>query len=175
MKHRWAIALSLLIFAMGIAMLLPKRIREKHPVISAVSPGSRQPGSAGTPLTAGSASPPTPLVKRPTESTEIAKLDLGSAQATVETQLDLLRRGRDEAFVATFLPSVAVTPDAIVACKKRVQAVAVRPDWEMAQDSVEQGRTVRRVSMFGKSMTGFHETGRRWLADALWCLPTGLP
>jgi hypothetical protein len=29
--------------------------------------------------------------------------------------------------------------------------------------------------MFGKSMTGFHEVDGRWLADAVWCLPVGLP
>jgi hypothetical protein len=29
--------------------------------------------------------------------------------------------------------------------------------------------------MFGKSMTGFHDVDGRWLADALWCLPVGLP
>jgi len=24
-------------------------------------------------------------------------------------------------------------------------------------------------------MTGFHEVDGRWLADAVWCLPVGLP
>lgn len=188
MKHRWAIALSLLIVAMGIAILLPKKIKERQPVVSGGSPGtvsptpihslaasSKQAGSAGTPPNASNGPPTTPLVKRSTDLDETAKLDVSSAQATVETQLDLLRRERDEAFAATFLPSVTVTPEATAACKKRVQAVAVRPDWEMAQDSTEQGHAVRRVSMFGKSMTGVHETGHRWLADALWCVPTGLP
>ncbi len=75
------------------------------------------------------------------------------------------------------LPAVQpqVTADAFAACRKRVRQVPVRPDWEMAEASASGGHRVIRVSMFGKSMTGFHEVDGRWLADALWCLPIGLP
>ena len=100
---------------------------------------------------------------------------LGSARATVDTQLMLLREGRDADFRATFLPTVAVTPEAIAACRRRIDQVPVKPDWEVAEDVVIDGHAVRRVSMFGKSMTGFHELSGRWLADAVWCVPTGLP
>jgi hypothetical protein len=101
------------------------------------------------------------------------KLDF--PQSTVETQLRLLHENRDADFRATFLPTVAVTPEAIAACKKRIDQVPVKPDWEMAEDAFVDGHAVKRVSMFGKSMTGFHDLGGKWLADAVWCVPTGLP
>ncbi len=101
------------------------------------------------------------------------KVDLHSPQATVQTQLDLLHGGSDEAFRATFLPSVqpSLTPDAIAACRRRVEHVPVRPDWEKAELSTGSAGRVLRVSMFGKSETGFHETAGQWLADAAWCVP----
>jgi hypothetical protein len=104
------------------------------------------------------------------------RVDLSSATKTVESQLALLREGRDAELRATFLPSVALDDAAIAACRKRVAQVPVRPDWEMAEDGRDdQGHAVRRVSMFGKGMTGFHEVGGRWLADRAWCVPIGLP
>ncbi len=104
-------------------------------------------------------------------------LDLSSPRSTVDTQLALLRSGDDAAFRQTFLERVRplVTPEAIAACRRRVEQVPVRPDWEMAESSSgPDGRAVR-VSMFGKSETGFHDVGGKWLADAVWCVPTGIP
>ena len=63
----------------------------------------------------------------------------------------------------------------IAGCRKKVASAVVMPDWEMAENEVVNGRRVRRVSMFGKSMTGFHEIDGRWLADAAWCVPVGVP
>ena len=101
-------------------------------------------------------------------------LELTSPAATVTTQIALLQANRGSDFRSTFLPSVQreVSDAALVACKRRVQSAAVLPDWEMAENSVVDGHRVQKVSMFGKSMTGFHEVSAgRWLADALWCLP----
>ena len=97
--------------------------------------------------------------------------------ATVQTELRLLEAGKQELFRQTFLRSVQpqVTTEAFEACRKRVQQVLVRPDWETAKPGKSRGHRVVRVSIFGKSMTGFHEVDGRWLADAVWCLPVGLP
>jgi hypothetical protein len=102
---------------------------------------------------------------------------LASPQATVQTELRLLEAGEQELFRQTFLAHVQaqVTNEAFAACRRRVRQVPVRPDWEMAEAGATAGHRVVRVSMFGKSMTGFHEVDGRWLADALWCLPTGVP
>lgn len=86
----------------------------------------------------------------------------------------LLAADRDDEFRNTFVSSIRdqVTPEAIAACKRKVVGKSVRPDWEVAESSVEGGQRVVRVSMFGKSMTGFHEEKLGiWLADAVWCLP----
>ncbi len=102
---------------------------------------------------------------------------LASPRATVQTELRLLEGGEQDLFRETFLPSLQsqVTAEAFAACRQRVRQVPVRPDWEMAEVSASGGHRVVRVSMFGKSMTGFHEVDGRWLADAVWCLPVGLP
>jgi hypothetical protein len=101
-------------------------------------------------------------------------LSLATPKDTVATQVRLLAEGDDEGFRATFLPDVRarVTPDAIRACKQRVAGRGVFPDWETAEDAVESGQRVRRVSMYGKSLTGFHEVATDvWLVDAVWCVP----
>jgi hypothetical protein len=102
---------------------------------------------------------------------------LASPTATVQTELRLLEVGNADLFRQTFLPSVQpqVTAEAFAACRRRVQQVPVRPDWETAEAGTSGGHRVVRVSMFGKSMTGFHEVDGRWLADGVWCLPVGLP
>ncbi len=101
------------------------------------------------------------------------------AEHAVADQLALIDAGNLSALRDTFTPDVRarVTADAFAACRVRIHQVPVRPDWEMAEDGTDDhGRPVRRVSMFGKSMTGFHEQpDGRWLADAVWCLPVGLP
>ncbi len=102
-------------------------------------------------------------------------VDLSSPKATVETQLRLLQEGKDDELRKTFLPSVGISADQLDACKKKIASSVVKPDWEMAEEEVVNGHRVRRVSMFGKSMTGFHDIGGKWLADALWCLPVGVP
>ncbi|HYR18107.1 MAG TPA: hypothetical protein VEQ15_01365 [Myxococcales bacterium] len=132
----------------------------------------------GTPA-ARPAAPPAPLAPPPAAIAP-AGLDpvmLASPQTTVETELRLLEGGKADLFRQTFLPSVQpqVTAEAFEACRKRVRQVPVRPDWETAEASTSGGHRVVRVSMFGKSMTGFHQVDRRWLADAVWCLPVGLP
>jgi hypothetical protein len=91
---------------------------------------------------------------------------------TVRTQVVLLLAHRDAEFRATFLPSVQdqITDEVLAYCKQKLGR-PVRPDWEMAEDGLTaNGKRVRRVSMFGKSMTGFVELEPdRWLADSVWC------
>ncbi|MHB1843662.1 MAG: hypothetical protein ACYCWW_02345 [Deltaproteobacteria bacterium] len=107
----------------------------------------------------------------------LSPYSLISPESAVSTQVRLLEEGRDQEFKATFMPDVQdqLTPDAIEACRKRLAQVRVQPDWEMAEDGAADGHKVERVSMFGKSMTGFHDMNGQWLADAVWCLPVGLP
>jgi hypothetical protein len=102
---------------------------------------------------------------------------LASPQATVQTALRSLESGEQDLFRETFLPSVRpqVTAQTFAACRNRVRQTPVLPDWEMAEAGASGGHRVIRVSMFGKSMTGFTEVDGRWFADALWCLPVGLP
>lgn len=135
----------------------------------------RQPGAPA----ARPAAPPAPVTPTSAANTP-AGLDpvmLASPQAAVQTQLRLLEGGNPNLFRQTFLPSVQpqVTAETFEACRKRVRQVPVRPDWQTAEATTSGGHRVLRVSMFGKSMTGFHQVDGRWLADALWCLPVGLP
>ena len=132
------------------------------------------------PVTATTSAPSKPIATAPpslvaTASATAKPLDLGSPQSTVDTQLRLLREGRDDEFRATFRPDLTITQRSIDACKQRIEQVPVRPDWEMSQEMVQDGHRVRMVSMFGKGLTGFRETNGRWLADDLWCMPIGLP
>jgi hypothetical protein len=144
---------------------------ERNPTATSNS----QPGAPA----ARPAAPPAPIAQKPTASTP-ARLEaviLASPQVTVQTQLRLLAGGNPDLFRQTFLPSVQpqVTAEAFEACRKRVDQVPVQPDWEMAETGTSGGHRVVRVSMFGKSMTGFHQVDGRWLADAVWCLPVGVP
>ena len=98
-----------------------------------------------------------------------------SPHRTVATQLALLEKGSDADFRATFLPSVQpeLTSETIARCREHMRGRPVKPHWAMAEESVEGGKRVVRVSMFGKSLTGFHESAPdQWLADHVWCLPT---
>jgi len=101
------------------------------------------------------------------------------AEHAVAAQLQLIDDGKLDGLRETFTADVRdrVTADAMRACRVRVHQVPVRPDWEMAEESTDvDGLRVRRVSMFGKSTTGFHEQrDGRWLADSVWCMPVGLP
>ena len=110
------------------------------------------------------------------ERTGLRRAALASPQTAVQTALRVLESGDLDLFRQTFLPSVQpqVTADAFAACRRRVRQVPVRPDWEMAEQVTSAGHRVVRVSMFGKSMTGFHDVDGRWLADAPWCLPISL-
>ena len=105
--------------------------------------------------------------------------DVATPRATVQTQIDLLLADRDVELRETFLPAVReqLTPDVLAFCKQKVRSHPVRPDWEMAEDGVTgAGERERRVSMFGKSMTGFVEVSEdRWLADGIWCVQGRLP
>jgi hypothetical protein len=104
---------------------------------------------------------------------------LDSPKETVETQIALLRADRDDDLRATFVVGVraSLTDDDLAFCKQKVRTRPVRPDWEMAEDGVTpDGHPIRRVSMFGKSMTGFVETAPgQWLADSVWCTQGRLP
>jgi hypothetical protein len=142
------------------------------------NPATTSETQPGTPA-ARPAALPAPVTPAPAATTP-AGLDpvmLASPQTTVQTELQLLESGKQDLFRETFLPSVQpqVTSEAFAACRQRVRQVPVRPDWETAEASTSGGHRVVRVSMFGKSMTGFHEVDGRWLADAVWCLPVGLP
>ena len=107
-----------------------------------------------------------------------ATLRLTDPRATVDTQIELLTSNRDDELRATFMPNIRekLTPQAIATCKRKVESHPVRPDWEMAEEATVDGRRVRRVSMFGKSMTGFVEARPNvWLADDVWCVQGQLP
>ena len=124
--------------------------------------------SVAAPSLATRTTAPAPFA-RPSET-----VALSSPASTLKTQLALLEEGRDDAFRSTFLPAIRdqITAEAIAGCKRRVVGNTLRPDWEVAEDAVVDGHRVRRVSIFGKSMTGFHEVEANvWLADAVWCLP----
>ena len=132
---------------------------------------------AAAPAAAARPNPDAPQTAVPGPRPRLDPAALASPQSAVQTALRLLDSGDLDLFRETFLPSVQpqVTPDAFAACRRRVRQVPVRPDWEMAEEVTSGGHRVVRVSMFGKSMTGFHDVDGRWLADALWCLPVGLP
>ena len=102
---------------------------------------------------------------------------VSSPQSTVASSLRFLEADDELRFRQTLLPSVAakLTPETFADCRAHLARGPVTPDWEVAERTVQDGHLVVRVSMFGKSLTGFHELRGRWLADALWCLPTGLP
>ena len=143
--------------------------------------GPKAPATSQTTPTATSAPAASPLPATPRPAArpppELDRAALASPQTTVETELRLLEAGEQDLFRETFLPSLQpkVTAETFAACRKRVRQVPVRPDWEVAESGESAGHRVVRVSMFGKSMTGFHEVDGRWLADALWCVPVGLP
>jgi hypothetical protein len=140
---------------------------------------TQAPTSEGQPATATPPAPATSVAPK-AAANHPAGLDpaaLASPRSTVQTELRLLEAGEQDLFRETFLPSVQsrVTAETFAACRRRVRQAPVRPDWETAEAGASGGHRVVRVSIFGKSMTGFHETDGRWLADALWCLPIGLP
>jgi hypothetical protein len=116
-------------------------------------------------------SSPAPIASAVPASAVPVRLD--SPKETVETQIALLRADRDDDLRATFVVAVraSITDDDLAFCKQKVRTRPVRPDWEMAEDGVTQdGDPIRRVSMFGKSMTGFVESAPgQWLADSVWC------
>ena len=117
---------------------------------------------------------PAPHSTLPIPAPLVDARDLAAPKVTVKTQLALLSAGRIEAFRETLLPSLrpSLTAALFAACQHRIRQSAVLPDWEMAEEAVVEGHRVIRVSMFGKSMTGFHNIGDRWLADSVWCRPT---
>jgi hypothetical protein len=163
-----------LVFAAVAAFLLLRRSEpETKAAASEVAPAS--PTAAPTAAAHPNADTPLPPAAPPRARLDAAAL--ASPQTAVQTALRLLDSGDQDLFRETFLPSVQpqVTADAFAACRRRVRQVPVRPDWEVAEEATSAGHHVLRVSMFGKSMTGFHDVDGRWLADAVWCLPVGLP
>ena len=174
-------AVAVLFIAVGSFLLLsrsrtrpaPSDVAPRAPTAAAPAPG--RPGGdvpvAVRPANDAAATPP------PAARARLDRVALASPQRTVQTALGLLEAGDLDLFRQTFLASVQpqVTADAYAACRRRVRQVPVRPDWEVAEESTSAGHRVVRVSIFGKSMTGFHDVDGRWLADALWCLPVGLP
>ena len=93
---------------------------------------------------------------------------LASPQTTVQTQLSLLEDNQYDLFVQTFVDAqrARVTPEVFEACRTRIKQVPVRPDWEMAEQRVVDGRSTSAVSIFGKSLTTFTELDGRWLAGS---------
>lgn len=122
--------------------------------------------------------PGTGVPERP-PTQPVPVLELDSAESTVRTQTALLRDRRDEEFTDTFLPAIRgqLTARALARCRQRVITSnrGIAPDWETAEETLEDGHRVRRVSIFGHETTGFHEVDGRWLADRLWCVPTDVP
>jgi hypothetical protein len=167
-------AAALVCFAVAAFLLLRRGEHETRPAASEAAPAS--PTAAPTAAAQPSADTPPPPAAPPPR-TRLDAPALASPQSAVQTALRLLDSGDLDLFRETFLPSVQpqVTPDAFAACRRRVRQAPVRPDWEVAEESTSAGHRVVRVSIFGKSMTGFHDVDGRWLADALWCLPVGLP
>jgi hypothetical protein len=102
---------------------------------------------------------------------------LDTPEHAVDAAVRAFASGDADAFRGTLLPRVRneVTADVFARCQQWIGTRRVLPDWEMAETAREDGHDVRRVSMFGKSMTGFHAIDGRWLADRVWCLPTGVP
>ena len=163
-----------LVCAAAVAFLLLRR--------SGTDAGRNPAGTSESQSGTRTAVPPTSAVRVTPRSAAnppagLDRAALASPRDAVQTQLRLLEAGERDVFRETFLPSVQpqVTAAAFAACRKRVSQAPVRPDWETAEVSASGGHRVLRVSMLGKSTTGFHEVNGRWLADALWCLPVGLP
>ena len=167
-----------LVFAAVAAFLLLRRNDRSgtgtRPAPSETAPATPAAAPAA-PTRPSSDAPQTAAARAQTAGLDQAAL--ASPQRTVQTALRLLDSGDLDLFRQTFLRSVQpqITPDAFAACRRRVRQVPVRPDWEMAEQSTSAGHRVVRVSIFGKSMTGFYDVGGRWLADALWCVPVGVP
>jgi hypothetical protein len=138
------------------------------------------------------ATPPPPAQPRPVVTKPAATLQrdrerkytesliassLSSPERAVESAVKFLQIGDQESWKSTFLPTVQadLAADAFEKCRAYVERTRVLPDWETAQTATVDGHPVKRVSMFGKSLTGFHQIGASWYADRVWCLPTGVP
>jgi hypothetical protein len=123
---------------------------------------------------------PATTIHRDQERQYTAALEANSfstPERAVDSALKMLQLGDEAGFRTTFLPAVQgqITPEVFATCRAFVQRTKVMPDWETSESSTQAGRAVKRVSMFGKSLTGFHEIDGRWYADRVWCLPTGVP
>lgn len=166
-------AVALVCAAVAAFLLLRRSGTGTGPAPSETAPDT----PAAAPAAAARPNPDAPQTAAARPRAGLDPAALASPQSAVQTALRLLDSGDLDLFRETFLPSVKpqVTPDAFAACRRRVRQVPVRPDWEMVEESTSSGHRVVRVSIFGKSMTGFHDVDGRWLADALWCLPVGLP
>ena len=178
MRVARSVGLALACAAIAAFLLLRRSGTEARPPsgTTANSPGRTAP-RAGEQNRDAVESAPRSSPRPATAPPELKEAALASPRNAVQTALRLLDNGEQDLFRETFLPSVQpqVTAEAFDACRRRVRQAPVRPDWEMAEESAAGGERVVRVSMFGKSMTGFHDVNGRWLADSLWCLPTGLP
>lgn len=192
MSTRARLVIAVAMMGIAVVVLVWMSARSRPEVETRDSARSAAPGELSSPPRATGAAPkvdampsasapsaPTGTANAPPSSTPPAKLALASPREAVETQLRLLSARDDETFRRTFLPEVQpdLTDQAVEGCRRRVGSRKVKPDWEVAEESVERTdagaqRRVLRVSMFGKSMTGFHEVAPgEWLADAVWCVP----
>ena len=168
-----AVAGALAALAIGGAVLLVRQ----------PPPGRPPPNVSGAPapapprLDARMNAPPELAAKPPAPPSPPAPPKLDTPRATVETELALLEKGDAARFAETFVPALRarVTPETVAACRAFVASHPVRPDWETAESSSGLEGRVVRVSMFGKSLTGFHESAGKWLADGVWCVPPALP
>lgn len=135
---------------------------------SGTGAGAADPSSGA----AEQATPPSELPFAPSARTLAEFQALTAPEKTVETQVRSLLGDKQDVFRATFLPAVGAQLDAAAweACKKRVKEQPVDADWAGAtEEKTTTGATVRRVTLLGGVKVGFHQVGRHWLADTIWC------
>ena len=139
-----------------------------------VTPNPTTPNTSATPNTTPAPNTTATPNTTPAPPAPLDPAAVSSPQSTVASSLRFLEADDELRFRQTLLPSVAakLTPETFADCRAHLARGPVTPDWEVAERTVQDGHLVVRVSMFGKSLTGFHELRGRWLADALWC---GLP
>lgn len=195
MSERRALVAAVVVVGLSLVVLFLARERAPDgrsmsspaPVVPepAPSPRASEPSLAAsaTPLVSAprapapsASAPPPPSVAAPVARAVVRP---SSPRENLAIAMRLLEAGDDEAFRATFMPAVrtSLTTSAIEACRRRLVGKTLKPDWEVAESAVEPNEAgaperVTRVSIFGKSMTGFHEVAPdEWLADAAWCVP----
>lgn len=188
-----AVASCALVFFYVLARRSPSEGPRAEPVASSASSAERARADTPAPVASAAsvASSPAYAIPAPKATAGGGAIDTtptaarrapprpSSPRENLAIAMRLLEAGDDDAFRATFLPSVRsqLTTSAIESCRRRLVGKTLKPDWEVAESSVEPNEAgaaerIVRVSIFGKSMTGFHEVAPdEWLTDAAWCVP----